>query len=103
MLNRKQTLIEDTAKEIVEKEEEITNSDAEIAILRAKIKVEIQTLNMDDLEGYLREEFEYSLNALRSTQAMEEEINSRLKMELDMLAYRKKVIESQFSDNDLNF
>lgn len=103
MLNLKQTLIENASKEIAEKEEEIKDSDAEIAVLRAKIKVENKALNMDDLEGYLREEFRYSIEALRNILVMEEEMNNKLKMELEMLAYRKKVIESQFSDNDLNF
>lgn len=75
MSNLKQILIENVSNEIVDKEQEVRDSDGELAVLRAKIKVEVQTLKMDDLEEYLKPEFEYSLSSLKSELAMEEEIN----------------------------
>ena len=70
-------------------------------ILGAKLKVENKTLGMQDLKEHLKEDFKYSAQALEGMLAQEQQRNAELKKDLEMLKYRKAVIESQFSDNDL--
>lgn len=101
MQNLKQKLIKDAADEIAAKEQEIQESDQELEILGAKIKVENKTLVMQDLQEHLKEDFTYSAKALESMLTQEQQRNAELKKDLEMLKYRKAVIDSQFSDNDL--
>jgi len=102
MENIKQHLIEETTKEIAAKEREIQESDHELEILSAKIKVENKALGMQDLKEHLRENFKYSAQALESMLAQEQQRNAELKKDLEILKYRKAVVESQFSDNELD-
>src|SRR3989338_1093005 len=102
MKNLKQHLIEGTTNEISAKEQEIQESDEELEILGARLKVENKTLNMKDLKDDFKEDFKYSAQALEGMVVQEQQRNSELKKELEMLTYRKAVIESQFSDNELN-
>jgi hypothetical protein len=97
----KQHLTEEAANEIATKEREIQESDKELEILEAKITVEKKTLGMQDIKEHLKEDFKYSLQALEGMFAQEQQRNAELKKELEMSQYRKAVIESQFSDNEL--
>ena len=102
MTNIKQHLIEEATNNISAKEREIQESDQELAVLGAKLKVENKTLNMQDLKEHLKEDFKYSAQALEGMLAQEQQRNAELKKDLEMLKYRKAVLESQFSDNDLD-
>lgn len=102
MKNTKKHLVEEITNEIVDKEREIQESDHELEILGAKLKVENKTLNMQDLKEHLKEDFKYSAQALEGMVVQEQQRNSELKKDLEMLKYRKAVVESQFSDNELD-
>lgn len=102
MKNIKQNLIEEITKEITAKEREIQESDHELAMLNAKVKVENKTLGMQDLKEHLKEDFKYSAQALEGMLTQEQQRNAELKKDLEMLKYRKDVVESQFSDNELD-
>lgn len=102
MTNIKQNLIEEIKNEIVAKEREIQESDHELEMLNAKVKVENKTLGMQDLKEYLKEDFKYSAQALVGMLAQEQQRNAELKKDLEILKYRKAVVESQFSDNELD-
>ncbi|MBI4065794.1 hypothetical protein HY412_01190 [Candidatus Kaiserbacteria bacterium] len=101
MTNFKQHLIDETANEIVAKESEVQESDKELEVLNAKLKVENKAFYMKDISENLKEDFKYSVQALENMIAMEQNRNSELKKEMEMLKYRKAVIESQFPDNEL--
>ena len=102
MKNIKQNLIEEIAGEITAKEREIQESDHELAMLGVKVKVENKALGMQDIKEHLKEDFKYSAQALEGMLAQEQQRNFELKKELEMLKYRKAVVESQFSDNELD-
>lgn len=102
MENLKQHLIEEITNNITAKEQEIQELDHELGMLNAKVKVENKTLGMQDLKEHLREDFKYSAQVLEGMLAQEQNRNSELKKDLEMLEYRKAVLESQFSDNDLD-
>ncbi len=102
MTNLKQRLIDETTNEIAAKESEIQESDGEFEILEVKLRVEKKALDMKDVPENLKEDFKYSVQALESIIAIEQNRNSELKKEMEMLKYRKAVIESQFSDNELD-
>ena len=102
MTNIKQHLIEETTNNIAAKEREIQGSDQELTVLGAKLKVENKTLGMQDIKEHLKEDFKYSAQALEGMLAQEQHRNTELKKELEMLKYRKAVIESQFLDNELD-
>ncbi len=102
MKNIKQQFIDDTEKEIINKDREIKESDEELEILNAKLKVENRSLSMDDIKENLKEDFKYSILALENMITMEENKNSEYKKELEILKYRKAVIKSQFTDSELD-
>ena len=102
MTNLKQHLIEEATNNITAKEREINESDQELTVLSAKLKVENKTLGMQDLKEHLKEDFKYSAQALDGMVIQEQQRNTELKKELEMMKYRKAVLESQFSDNDLD-
>lgn len=102
MKNIKQHLIEETTNGIIAKEREIQESDTEVEMLGAKLKVENKTLGMQDLKEKLKEDFKYSAQALEGMLTQEQQRNTELKKELEILKYRKAVIESQFSENELD-
>ena len=102
MTNTKQRLIEDITKETATKEQEIQESDNELEMLSAKLKVENKTLGMQDLKENLKEDFKYSTQALEGMLTQEQQRNAELKKEFEMLKYRKAVTESQFSENELD-
>ncbi len=103
MKNLKQHLIEEVANNIIAKEKEIQESDYELEILGAKLKVEIRTLSMQDIQKCLIEDFKYSAQAIEVLLVQEQKKNTELKKDLEMLKYRKAVIESQFSDDELDY
>ncbi len=102
MKNTKQKLIEGIDNRIIRKEKEIKESDEELETLNTDLKVENKALNMDDIKEYLKEDFKYSALALEDMILMEENKNSELKKELEVLKYRKEVIKSQFTDSELD-
>jgi len=102
MTNLKQHLIDEATNNITAKEREVHESDHELTVLGAKLKVENKTLGMQDLIEHLKEDFKYSAQALEGMLTQEQQRNTELKKELEMLKYRKAVLESQFSDNDLD-
>lgn len=102
MENIKQYLIEEITGSITAKEQEINESDRELEILSAKVEVERKTLDMQDLKEDLREDFQYSAQALESILAQEQRRNTELKKDLEILKYRKAVVKSQFSDTELD-
>ena len=101
MQNIKQHLVEEITNEIFVKEGEIQESDHELEMLSVKLKVENKTLGMQDLKEHLKEDFKYSAQALEGMVAQEQQRNAELKKGLEMLKYRKVVVESQFSNNKL--
>ena len=102
MKNTRQHLVEEVTNEITVKEREIQESDHELKMLGAKLKIENKTLNMQDIKEHLKEDFKYSAQALEGMLAQEQQRNAELKKDLEMAKYRKAVIESQFSDNELD-
>jgi len=100
MINLKQYLIEDTNKKIKEIEEEIKKSDEESALLEAKLKVENKMSNMKDIPEEIEEDVKYSAQALESMFFVEKNKNTELKKELELLRYRKQVI-NKFEDGEL--
>lgn len=103
MTNLKQHLIDEAMNEIAVKESEIQESDGELKVLNARLTVEKKTAGMKDIKKDLKEDFKYSIQALEGMITMERNRNSELKKEMEMLKYRKAVIESQFSDNELDY
>ncbi len=102
MVNLKQHLVEEAINEITNKEQEIKSSDNELEILGARIKVENKILDMQDVQENLKEDFMYSVQALEHMILMETNRNHELKKGLEMLRYRRQVIESQFSESELD-
>lgn len=93
-------MIEEATNNITDKEREIQESEQELVLLGAKLKVENKTLSMQDLKEHLKEDFKYSAQALGDMFAQEQKRNTEHKKDLEMLKYRKEVLESQFSDSD---
>lgn len=102
MVHIKQRLMEETQRSITAGETEIKKSDEELELLGAKLTVEKKALGMQDIPDGLKEDFEYSVQALKDMIIMEENRNAELKKELEVLKYRKAVIASQISDFELN-
>lgn len=102
MKNLKQHLIDLATSDIIAKEQEIKESDEELSVLNAKLKVEKKTLGMQDLKEHLKESFTYSLQGLETVISQEQQQNTELKNDLEMLKYRKAVVESQFTDGELD-
>lgn len=102
MKNIKQHLIDQAIAEITAKENDIKMSDEELAVLGARLKVEKKTLGMQDLKEHLKEGFTYSLQGLETVIAQEQQQNAELKKDLEMLKYRKAVIDSQFTGGELD-
>ncbi len=57
---------------------------------------------MQDLKEHLKEDFKYSAQALEDMLVQEQQRNAELKKDLEMIKYRKAVVESQFSDSELD-
>ena len=92
MENLKQYLIEETNKEIKEKEVEIEDSDKELKILEAKLKVEEKLSETEDIPEEIKEDVKYSIMAIKDTISEEKGRNLGLRKELKMLQVRKQVI-----------
>lgn len=102
MKNLKQHLIDQATAEITAKENDIRVSDQELTVLGARLKVEKKTLGMQDLKEHLKEDFTYSLQGLETVITQEQQQNAELRKDLEMLKYRKAVIESQFTNGELD-
>ncbi len=101
MQKLQQRLMEQATAEIVAKEQELQESNDELALLVAKLKVESTALRMQDLSEHLKEDFKYSAQALEGMLMQENERNAELKKDLEVLNFRKSVIASQFSGDEL--
>lgn len=102
MKNLEQHLIDQATSEITAKENDIKVSDQKLAVLSARLKVEKKTLGMQDLKEHLKEGFTYSLQGLETVITQEQQQNAELRKDLEMLKYRKAVIESQFTNGELD-
>ncbi|MDP2656423.1 MAG: hypothetical protein Q8P11_02560 [bacterium] len=102
MPNVKQHLIEEVSRNITNKEREVQESDLELSILGAKVKVENKILSMQDTPEDIKNYFIYTAQALKDMLAQEQNRNSELKKDLQMLKYQEAFIESQFSDSELD-
>ncbi len=100
MENLKQYLIEDVNKKIEEADEEIKESNEELEILESKLKVEEKFLSMKDIEKEIKEDVKYSVQAIGNMMVMEKNRNIKLKKDLKILQFRKKVID-KFEDEEL--
>lgn len=96
----KQRLINDTIKELAEREEEIKKSDEELGLLGARLKVENKFAEMRDIPPEITEDVKYSVQALENMIVMEENRNAELKRDFEILRYRKQVI-NKFEDEEL--
>jgi hypothetical protein len=103
MKNIKQQLIDKNQNIIEKKEQEIKESDEELEMLEAEMKVENRAFEMEDITEELKEYFKYSIQSLENIIGMEENKNSELKKDLEILKYRKAVIKSQFTENELDY
>jgi len=102
MKNIKQHLIKEVTNQITAKEQEIRESDQELEILNAELKVENTAFGMQDIKDHLKEDFKYSAQAIEGMLVQEQQRNTELKRYLEMLKYRKAVIESQFPGDELD-
>lgn len=102
MTNLKQHLVEEMVAEIASKEKELKASSEELKILKARLKIEKKILEMQDVPENLMEQFTYSMRALEDMLSMETERNLELNRDFEMLTYRRRVIESQFSEGELD-
>jgi len=100
MKNLKQYLIEEVNKKIKETKEEIRQSDENLEILEAKLKVEKRFLEMQDIEEKMRENINFSVQFIESDIITEKERNVELKDDLKMLLARERVI-NKFEDGGL--
>lgn len=100
MKNLKQYLIEEVNKKIKETKEEIRQSDENLEILEAKLKVEKKFLEMQDIEEKMRENINFSVQFIESDIITEKERNVELKDDLKMLLARERVI-NKFEDGGL--
>ena len=99
MASQKQYLINEIKKQIEEASGEIKESDKEIGILGAKLKVENKMSKMADVPEEIKEDIKYSVLALEDMLTMGKSKNEELKKELKILQYRKQVID-KFEDED---
>ncbi len=102
MENIKQFLISELTTQINAKKRELGESDSELEVLQAKLKVENKVLEMTDIKEELKEDFKCLAQVLGDMIIMEQKRNSELKKDLDILIFRSRVIESQFSENELD-
>jgi len=100
MENKKQYLAEENKKEIERTNEEIKKSDEELEVLEARLKIEKKFSEMEDIDGNIKEDIKYSVQALEDMILMEKDKNSELKKDLQILIARKQVI-SKFEEEDL--
>jgi len=100
MANLKQYLVDEIVKQIKKAEEEIKESDKELKILNAKLKVETKMVEMEDISEEISENVKYSIQALEGMVMTEKDRNAKLRQELKVLIYRKKVLAGYEFDND---
>ncbi len=100
MENIKQYLKDETREKIEKTEKEIEESNKELAILEAKLKVEKRLEKLKDgLDENLKEDVKYSVYALEDMLRMEKNRNEELKKDFQTLRVRKKVIDN-FEEED---
>jgi len=100
MKNLKQRLIDETKKGLVRMKAEIKQSDEELEILDARLKIEKKFYEVKDIEKDLKEDIKYSVAALEDMIAMELDRNAELKKDAKISAYRLTMIE-KFADDEL--
>lgn len=102
MENIKKHLVGEITSKISAHERDAQESDHDLGILGAKLKVERKVMGMQDLPEHLKEDFSYSVQALEDMVAQEHQRNAELKKDLVMLRYRKAALENKFLDDELN-
>jgi len=100
MTNMKQRLTDESKNEVAAEEREIKISDEELETLEAKIKVENKFLKMKDIKDDLKDQVEYSVQALEGMLMMEQQKNAELRQDLQISKYRLAVID-KFGDGEL--
>ena len=93
-------MIDEIKKQIEAIIEEIKESDEEIKIWEARVKVEQKMITMRDLPAEIAEDTKYSIIGLESMLFSEQNKNAELKKSLKTLEYREKLID-KFKDGDL--
>jgi RNase H-fold protein (predicted Holliday junction resolvase) len=96
----KQRLTDESKNEVAAEEREIKISDEELETLEAKIKVENKFLKMKDIKDDLKDQVEYSVQALEGMLMMEQQKNAELRQDLQISKYRLAVID-KFGDGEL--
>ena len=101
MENFKKYLTEEIDEDIKKKGEELKESDEELEILEARIRVEEKLSKMEDInEEEIKKDIKYSVEAIKSMILIEKNRNEELKRELKMLKYRRIVID-KFEEGEL--
>jgi len=98
MQDYKWELMDKFDSEISALEKEFRESSEDLRLSRARLVVEKKSRDMQDADN-LREDFEYSVQAIESIIAMDQNRNEELKNGLEMAKYRRAVLETQFRDN----
>lgn len=99
MGNIKQYLKDKISKNIEETEKQIEESNKELRILEAELKVEKKFSELEDIAEVIKDDVKYSVQAIESMLAMEQNKNEELKKELKILRTRKQVID-KFEEED---
>jgi len=100
MENIKEYLKKEIAGEIEEIEKEIKESDRDIRIWEARVKVEKKLATFTDLDEDMESNVKYGTIALEDFLLMEKNRNKELKNERKLIIRRKKSID-QFEEEEL--
>lgn len=100
MLNIKQNIQNQIAREKSEAEKNIETSRQEIEVMKARLKVEEKFMEMEDIEEELKEQVGYSIQAIKDEITREEENLEKLGNDLKIAKYMLDVL-GKFSDREL--
>jgi hypothetical protein len=88
----KQRLIELTQNYIAAKEREVKESDEELEMLEANLKVEKRIFSSKDTKAELKNEAKYGVETFEGLLLMERDKNAELKKEIEVERNKLKVI-----------
>lgn len=100
MENIKQYLKDEITEEMKEIEKKIKESNKDLEVWEAKIKVEKKMERLKNLKEELEDDVKYGVIALKEILLMEKNRNEKLKKEFELLRIRKIVVD-KFEDQDL--
>jgi hypothetical protein len=92
MTTVKQRLIDRTKSYIAAKEREVKESDVELEMLEADLKIEKRIFGAKDMKAVFKDEAKYGVETLESMILMEREKNAELKKEIEIEKNKLKVI-----------